>query len=337
MNLDPGRLPQALGKSLPSLFLVYGEEPLQRVEALDAIRQAARAAGADERLSFDVAAGIDWNYLHAETMSLSLFAGRRIFEIDLGRKKPDADAQGFISTWAERPDQQDFCILTADQLGRDEQQSGWFKAIDARGFVVACRLPEGESFPHWLQARARTRGKTLSAEATDFLAARTEGNLLAAAQEIDLLRLLVDAPEIGLEHALAAVSDSARYDVYKVVDSALAGELARAVRMLRGVRDEGSDPVVLCWSAGRELRVLARVAAARSVEAGFAAERVWASRQSLLRRALRRLTAPMIEELLRESVRIDQMAKGMREGDPWEALESLLISLAGGPRLLALA
>jgi len=337
VNLEPERLAQALGKTLPSLFLVYGDEPLQRLEAVDAIRRAARTAGAEERLSFDAATGIDWDFLRAETMSLSLFAGRRIFELDLGKKKPDADAQAFISTWAARQDQQDFCILCAEQVKQDEQQAGWFRAVSSSGIVVACRLPEGEAFRHWLQARAGARGKTLSPEAVDFLCARTEGNLLAAAQEIDLLQLLVDEPVISLEHALAAVSDSARYDVYKVVDSALTGDVARAVRMLRGVRDEGTDPVVLAWSAGRELRVLARVAAARSVDAGFAAERVWASRQNLLRRVLRRLAAPDIEALLRESVRIDQMAKGMREGDPWEALESLLMALAGGPRLGELA
>ena len=94
--------------------------------------------------------------------------------------------------------------------------------------------------------RAGARGKTLSPEAIDFLCARTEGNLLAAAQEIDLLQLLVDEALISLEHALAAVSDSARYDVYKVVDSALTGDVARAVRMkfaprLRFTVDETFD------------------------------------------------------------------------------------------------
>ena len=338
MNVKPERLAQALSKSpLPSIHLVYGEEPLQRLEAADAIRRAAQAAGAAERVRFDVATGIDWDFLHAETMSLSLFAGRRVFEIDLGKKKPDTDAQNFIATWTARVDQEDFCILTAETLSKDEQQAAWVRAIDTHGFVIGCRLPEGAEFREWLQTRCHARGKTLAPEAAELLAVRTEGNLLAAAQEIDLLLLLVDEPRIGLEQALAAVSDSARYDVYKVVDSALAGDIARAVRMLRGVRDEGSDPVVLSWSAGRELRVLAKVAAARGVDAGFAAERVWASRQPLLRRALQRHTPAQLEALLRESVRIDQVAKGMGEGDPWEALESLLIALAGGPRLGMLA
>jgi DNA polymerase-3 subunit delta len=203
--------------------------------------------------------------------------------------------------------------------------------------VVACKLPEGAEFRLWLQARCLARGKTLEPEVADLLAARTEGNLLAAAQEIDLLMLLVDDATITLAHALAAVSDSARYDVYKVVDSALEGDIPRAVRMLRGVRDEGSDAIVIGWSAGRELRILNKAATARNVDAVFSAERVWSSRQPLLRRALQRQTPARLEALLRESVRIDQVIKGMGEGDPWEALESLLIALAGGPALGLLA
>ena len=167
--------------------------------------------------------------------------------------------------------------------------------------------------------------------------ARTEGNLLAAAQEIDLLALLVPQRDIGLEDALGAVGESARYDVYKVVDSALAGDAVRALRMLRGVRDEGADPIVIGWSAGRELRTLSRLSGARNLEAGFAAERVWQSRQPLLRRALQRLRGAQIDRLLRESVRIDLLAKGVGTGDAWEELESLLVAVAGGPWLGALA
>lgn len=338
MLLKPERLAEALKKPpLPKLFLVHGEEPLQRLEAADQIRKAAQQAGASERLRFDAATGIDWDFLRGELLSLSLFSASRLFDLDLGRKKPDADTVAFILAWAGREDHEDFCLLSADTVSKEDQQSAWFRAVSAQGMVVGCRLPEGAEFRQWLQARSLSRGKTLEPGAADLLAARTEGNLLAAAQEIDLLMLLVDGPAISLEHALAAVSDSARYDVYKVVDSALAGDIPRAVRMLRGVRDEGSDPVVIGWSAGRELRILNKAAAARNVDDCFAAEHVWSSRQPLLRRALQRQTPAKLEALLRESVRIDQMIKGMGEGEPWEALESLLIALAGGPALGVLA
>ncbi|MSQ66778.1 MAG: DNA polymerase III subunit delta [Gammaproteobacteria bacterium] len=337
MIIKPERLAAALARPpLAPLFLIFGEEPLQRIESADAIRLAARAAGAEERLRFDAVTGINWDALHAETQSLSLFCARRVIEIELGKKKPDAPAESFLKALASAPEGEDIFIISAEALSRDDEKKDWFAGLAARGVVVPCRLPEGAAFHHWLDARARAHGRELAAPAADLLAARTEGNLLAAAQEIDLLLLLVDAPVITLEHALAAVTDSARYDVYKVVDSALAGDAARAVRMLRGVREEGAEPVVISWSAGRELRLLSRVQSASSVEAGFATERVWQTRQALLRRALQRLSPRQVQTLLRDSVRIDWMVKGMDTGEPWEELESLLIALAGGPWLGAL-
>ena len=337
MIVSPERLASALGRGpLAPVFLIYGDEPLQRVECADAIRTAARAAGASERLRFDAATGIDWAQLMAESMSLSLFASQRLVEIDLGRKKPDRAAQEHLKTLAESTGD-DLCVITVESLSRDDLNAACFRAIDARGMTVPCKLPEGSAFREWLQKRAASRGRKLDSEVLDLLQARTEGNLLAAAQEIDLLALLVDHADIALEDALGAVGDSARYDVYKVIDSALQGDGVRALRMLRGVRDEGADPIVISWSAGRELRTLSRLAAARNVESGFAAERVWQSRQPLLRRALQRLKGSQIDLLLRESVRIDLLAKGMGTGDAWEELESLLVAVAGGPWLGVLA
>ena len=88
MIVKPERLAAALERPpLAKLFLIFGEEPLQRIESADAIRTAARAAGAAERLRFDATTGIDWDFLHAETQSLSLFSARRVIEIELGKKK----------------------------------------------------------------------------------------------------------------------------------------------------------------------------------------------------------------------------------------------------------
>ena len=337
MIVSPERLGSALGRGpLASAFLIHGEEPLQRVESVDAIRAAARAVGVLERLRFDSATGIDWPGLMAESMSLSLFASRRLVEIDLGRKKPDRSAQQHLEALAGNTGE-DVLVISAESLSREDLNAAWCRALDTRGVVVPCKLPEGAAFKDWLIKRAGARGRTLAPEVVDLLQARTEGNLLAAAQEIDLLALLVDEANVGLDAALGAVGDSARYDVYKVVDSAIAGDGVRTLRMLRGVRDEGADPIIISWSAGRELRTLSRLAMARNLDAGFAAERVWQSRQSLMRRALQRLQRRQIELLLRESVRIDLLAKGVGSGDAWEELESLLVALAGGPWLGGLA
>lgn len=332
MQLKPERVAGALARPTPPAFwLVYGDEPQQRTECVDAIRAAVRAAGVDERLVFDSAVGIDWAQVQAEAGSLSLFATKRLIEIHLGGKKPDKQGVAALKALASQQGE-DVYLVTADALGREEQNSDWYRAIDSRGAVVACRPLDAAAFRDWLAARARARGRELSAEALEVLALRAEGNLLAAAQEIDKLVLLVDSREVDAEQVLAAVADSSRYDVFKLVDAALAGDSARTIRMLRGLRAEGVEPVMVSWLVNRELRLLSRLAqAGRNLEAQFAAERVWQSRQPLLRRAVQRLSVAELATLLRDSVRVDLMVKGAASGQPWDELESLYIALAGGP------
>jgi len=335
--VKPERLAGVLARPAPpGFFIVWGDEPLQRTECVDAIRAAARAAGVDERLVFDAAVGIDWAVVEAEAGSLSLFATKRLIEIHLGGKKPDKQGAATLKALASRQGD-DVWLLTADALGRDEQQSEWYRAIDAHGAVVPCRPFEAQAFHEWLAARAAARGRQLSPEALEILALRAEGNLLAAAQEIDKLVLLVDTPTVAADQVLAAVADSSRYDPFKLVDAALAGDVPRTIRMLRGLRAEGSEPVLLSWLVNRELRLLTRLAEAANPDAQFAAERVWQSRQPLLRRALGRLCAEALARLLRDSLRVDMLVKGAALGQPWDELESLYVAFAGGPWLGELA
>lgn len=332
MLVKPDRLAGVLARPAPpTFFLVWGDEPQQRTESVDAIRAAVRAAGIDERLVFDAAVGLDWPAIAAEAGSLSLFATKRLMEIHLGAKKPDKQGAATLKSLAAMQGD-DVWLVTADALGREEQNSDWYRAIDSRGAVVACRPLEGAAFREWLAARASARGRRLTSEAVDVLALRAEGNLLAAAQEIDKLVLLVDTPDVDAEQVLAAVADSSRYDQFKLVDAALGGDVARTVRMMRGLRAEGVEPVLLSWLVNRELRLLSRLAqAGRNLDAQFAAERVWQSRQPLLRRALQRFDAAALTALLRDSVRVDLLVKGAASGQPWDELESLYIALAGGP------
>lgn len=332
MQVKPDRLEGLLARpALPAMFLVHGEEPLQRMECVDAVRRAVRAAGVDERLVFDSAVGIDWAHVQAEAGSLSLFATRRLIEINLGGKKPDKLGAAALKALAAQQGD-DIFLVTAEALPRDELNSEWCRALDSRGAIVQCRALAPEEFRQWLQARAAARGRQLSPEAVEILALRAEGNLLAAAQEIDKLVLVVDDPEVSAEQVIAAVADSSRYDTFKLVDAAIAGDAPRTLRMIRGLRAEGSEPVMLSWLINRELRLLSRLSqAGRNLEAAFAAERVWQSRQSLLRRALQRLSAAELNALLRDSVRVDLMVKGAAVGLPWDELESLYIALAGGP------
>lgn len=332
MRLRPDQLAAHLRKALARLYLVFGEEPLQALEAADAIRAAARERG-HERDCLTVETGFDWNSLRQQACSPSLFAPLRLLELRMGNAKPgDAGAQA-LSAYAARPPEDIALLITAGKLDWNTQKSRWFAALDEAGVVVAAAPVEPQQLPGWIERRLRSRGLDPVPEAVTLLAERVEGNLLAAAQEIEKLALLADDRELTAQAVLAAVGDSARYSIYDFVDAALLGQPERVARILDGLRDEGIEPVLVNWALHQESRRLAMLAFARSrgqsLEAALAEQKVWEKRKPLLRQASQRLALTGCRRLLRACARTDRTIKGAETGSPWNALLANGLRLAG--------
>ena len=179
----------------------------------------------------------------------------------------------------------------------------------------------------------RARGLRPSAAAVALLAERVEGNLLACAQEIEKLVLLHGTGAVDAEAVSAAVSDSARYSVYDLVDRALEGEGAAVTRVLRGLQGEGEEPVVALWALSREIRTLATMAdelrRGAALEQLFAKNKIWEKRKLLVRNALKRCPPQTLRQLLRQAGRADRVIKGVAVGNVWDELLQLALGLAG--------
>jgi len=335
MQVRPEQLGEHLArKGLSRCHLIHGPEPLQAREALDALRAAARAAGLEERVVFDAQIQ-EWAELRGLAGTLSLFAERRLIEIRLGPRKLTQEGAARLLECLSDDASADCLLVVAGTLDRQQQQAAWVRACDTAGTVTACLEPDDAAFRRWLAQRASARQLVLDAEAVEFLAQRAEGNLLAAAQEIDKLVLLAGAKPLGVAEVQAAITDNARHDTFQCLDAALAGSPARAVRMLRGLAAEGNDdPVFICWALNKELRTLVRAAAARAtgstLEAVWERQRVWSSRQPLLRQALQRHPIARLSALLEASIALDRLIKGGGVGNVWDELETQLLALAGG-------
>ena len=338
MRVRPEQLAAHLRKTLAPLYLVFGEETLLAQESADALRAAARERGHAERECLTVDAGFDWNALRQLAASPSLFANRRLLELRLGNAKPgDAGAKA-LSEYAARPAADAVLLVTAGKLDWNIQKSRWFAALDATGVVVPAAPVESGQLPAWIERRLRERGLKPTPEAVLLLSERVEGNLLAAAQEIEKLALLAGDQPLTVDRVLAAVGDSARYSIYDFVDAALRGQPERVARILNGLRGEGVEPVLANWALHRELRVLNALAFARdqrqppeTVFAAFAARKeiVWDKRKPSLLQALQRLTLVDCRSLLATCARTDRAIKGIEPGSPWDSLLMAGLRLAG--------
>ena len=333
MELTPERLVAQLGQGpLRPVYLIAGPETLRVLEAADAVRIRAREQGYAEREVFEPEGrDIDWNALEATLRAPSLFAARRVVEIRLPTTRPGKDGAKVISEFCEAPPDDILLLVTGGEWSR--QHGGkWSEAIGRVGQIAVAWGVKPHEMPDWIERRLRSRGVSADRDAVQRLADRVEGNLLAAAQEIDKLVLLAEGTTLDSARMDDLVADAARFDVFRLVDAALSGQAAQAVRMLAGLRAEGEAVPALMGMVVMELQraaALARVQArGGNLNAEFRAQRVWDSKQAVYTRALQRHPAPRWDQFLAAAGRIDRIAKGRAAGDAWQALERLLVAVA---------
>ncbi len=333
MRLSADQIGSGLQKKLFPVFLVCGDEPLQHAEALDAIRSACRTTGYSNREIFDVGAGFRWDRFEVAARSLSLFPEKRVLELRFGQELPDQQAVMGLKNYLQRMAGDTVLLVSCGKLAKTTAKSAWFQAIDRAGVVIQARPLERNRFLSWLESRVKARGVVLEPPALKVLASRVEGNLLAAAQEIEKLYVLHGSAPLDAGTVGNIVADSAHYDVFDLVDSALAGQPARSYRILTSIRGEGIAPQIVLWAFTRELRTLAKMRF--DLDRGgvrsslFSNYRIWESRKPLIDAALRRLGFIQIQEFIRRCASIDLVGKGLATGDVWEELLFLSLLIAG--------
>ncbi|TZF87710.1 DNA polymerase III subunit delta [Cognatilysobacter lacus] len=352
MDLSPEQLVTQLGSGplLPA-YLVAGAEPLLVLEAADGVRAAAKRDGIAEREVFEAGAGQrepDWDGMSATFGAPSLFATRRLVELRLPTGKPGKEGAKVISAFCADPPRDVVLLVTCDDWSRSHG-GDWSQALGRIGRVAVAWPVKPHELPTWIDRRLRSRGFAPDRDAVAYLAERVEGNLLAAAQEIEKLVLLFrDAAETGrggrpltLETLRSLVADASRYDVFRLLDAAMNGQPALVVRILAGLRAEGDAVPALLGMIVMELQrgaALAQVQAkGGNIVAAFKAQRVWDAKQPMYRRALQRHSPQAWEAMLVQAGLVDRIAKGRAPGDAWVALERLMVALAerGALRLLA--
>jgi DNA polymerase-3 subunit delta len=330
-------LPGHLKQGTQPLYLLFGAEILLVEEALDQIRSRAMDDGFQERLRFTSEAGFDWNQLLDQSQAMSLFAEKRLIELRIPTGKPgDAGAKALIQ-YVQNPLSSDTSlIIICGAVEKRTQGTKWFRAVEEAGVAIECPVIGVDRLPDWISQRLTASGLKYEMEAVEQLSHFVEGNLLAAAQEINLLGLLYPDETITTDIVEHVIADHARFNVYNLADACLAGKVHRVTRILQSLKQEQIQPVLIMWALARDVRTLCSLSAA--VEKGenpnalFRRFHIWSNRSVNMNSALRRLPRAQWENILRRLGRADLMVKGrapMQRKDIWEEIESISLGMCG--------
>lgn len=333
MPVRPEHLARELEGRLRPVYLISGDETLLVQECADQVRAAARRGGCSERRVLDAGdRSFRWQDLLDDAGNLSLFAEQRLLELRIPSGKPGKDGSQALQAYLDSAAEGDVLLIVAGKIDKASTSSKWHKAIDAAGITVQVWPVAAHELPRWLEQRAKAQGLQIEREALGLLAERVEGNLLAAVQELEKLRLISDGERIGIDQVTSAVANSARFSLFGMIDIALAGRVEDALRMLHGLRAEGAQPAALVWGLSRELHLLRALInardAGRSPVQAMTEARVWKSRQGAVGAALARHNQDSCASLLQITGKLDASTKGFGPGNPWEIMELLLIGVA---------
>jgi DNA polymerase-3 subunit delta len=302
---------------LASVYFISGDETLLVEEAADAVLTAARSAGFTERTVLHAESGFNWHEILHEGAAMSLFAEKKIIDLRNPTAKFDKGPSEVLREYCANPPQDNLLLIRAPRIDGRQKNSAWFKALDQTGVIMQIWPIGAHELPRWLSQRLKRAEQNLEPAALTYLAERVEGNLLAAVQEVEKLRLAELPQPITVDALSSVLEDAAHYDVFELLDAVYNGEGARVSRMVRGLRAEGVALFAILGALTSQLRQISE-------------GRVPQFRRRTTDRLVKRLgSVSAMDRVLAQCALVDQQGKGQLLGEAWISLEDLLLRLAG--------
>ncbi|WP_370979765.1 DNA polymerase III subunit delta [Agaribacterium sp. ZY112] len=332
-RLKPEQLANNLKRQLQTVYVVCGDETLLVHEACSAIRKAARQQGYSQHEIHHAEGSFKWDNLLMSANELSLFAEKKIIEVRISNGKPGDAGGKALRAYCDNIPDDTLLLVVLPKIDKRSENTAWFKALANAGDAITIWPIGMQQLPRWIEQRLHSVGLSAEPEALTLLCAKVEGNLLAAVQEIEKLKLLSENPLIDTETMAEAVMDSARYSIFDLVDKALAGDAQGTTSCLLGLKGEGNAPPMVLWALANQLRTLAQLEEicdnGRSFDAACKQLRIWSNKQALTRAASQRLQLNQLHWLLRKCSHCDKLIKGSARGEVWSALLDIALGLCG--------
>ncbi|GKS69534.1 DNA polymerase III, delta subunit [Nitrosomonas sp. PY1] len=317
---------------MASLYVLFGDEILLMVEAMDLILFHAQQLGYTEREIYTVEQHFNWLSLRNASNSLSLFGSRKIIDIRIPSGKPGKEGGGMIEAYCASIPPDTLTLVTLPKIDKATQNAAWFKALENRGVVIPFNAIEREQLPDWIAKRLEKQQQKTDTATLRFMVDQVEGNLLAAHQEIQKLALVYPAGHLSLDEVRAVIFNMARYDVYQLADALIALDQERFARILSALKNEGMAPLLILTVLTEQIRQLINlrkgINSGRPIASLLQTERIWKNRQKTVMNAVKQLKFESLRQAILHAARMDRMMKGIVDGDIWNELQQFVTILA---------
>ena len=322
MKTNSKDLMNLVQKELKPIYIFFAEESIQLSSLTDKILLAAKNSNFDEKNTYVISKDSDWTFLDSNNENLDLFGSKKIVEIKLIGSGPGNKGSKVLKEYSLKPDPNKLLIVSAESLDKKSQASAWAKALEKAGVMIVESPIPLNSMPKWIQNQAEVSNIKMKNEAAILLSEKTEGNLLAATQEIIKLSLLYPDKEIGLQEMKASISNASKFGIFDLSNAFVSGNKVRTFKIIESLKSEGTQPTLILWALTKEINNLYRVMEDSSTK------NIWGPKHYLetLTNRVNQLSKSKLKLYLLEIAEIDASIKGLSSKNPWQAIRDLAIT-----------
>lgn len=313
---------------LPPFILVFGDEPQQKIDIVDAVREKAKQQGFDERQSFTLDSDFEWAHLIDAMQSMSLFSDKQYIELTMTSAKPGAAGAKQFLEIASMANPDVVLLIQGPKAGKDVQKTKWFSGLANIGWFSHVYDLQNMQLQKWLSARANKINLHISQQALGMIADLCEGNLMAGRQELEKLALQFPPEQVVEADDIAKVMvQQSRYSSFQFTDEILRGDMSKAVKMLIRLEDEGVEPVIILWSIVNEAQTITKLLDMQNINGhiDYKALRIWPNKQSLYQNAVSRLSSMHMQHINEQLSEADIMFKSAYIAKPFVVLSHLAL------------
>lgn len=334
MRIYHNQLNNHLQQGCKPVWLVFGDEPWQKIDSLQQIKSHAESQGFSEVVRLTADDKFDWSLLVEEFQSMSLFASQRIIELEIPNGKVGIEGSKVLLSLSEQLIPDIILLIHGGKIDASTAKKKWFSSLDKQGIYLPLYDIDGNHLQRWVQQQAKQNQLSLATDAVHYLSEFLEGNLPALAQELEKLALIFGQQPIQVEDIEKLVIKQAKFNPFQLTETLLNGDLKKCSAILDSLQHEGTNAGQIIWVLHKELQQLyqmkMQVADGVNIQEIYKQYRIWDKRKPIYQKALNTINIDNINIALERLAQVDLISKTASDFNPFILLTDVCLSLYQG-------
>ncbi len=314
-----------IGKS-PKIYFIFGSEIVLANHTRDKINKFYFEDGYTEKKIINKENYNEIEKVIIENAGGSLFGSKTIIEIFHNSGKIPKE----ITDILEMPNikqMDNIVILIRSSLEKINRKTKWVKKMDDSALLVECKKLKSFEEKAWIKDQLIFMSKENAQEYANRISDTFSGNLIAQANEINILKLTHSKDYNGDK----IEEDKAEFLPYELEDKIIELDTSYALRIIKSIKknDDHYGPL-LVWILGKIINVSISAHQNKNKKSSLESSGIWRNKIPTYLGFIKKNTLKKIIPLQKKIYELDLASKGLAgitKDQFWQELDNMVIEL----------